>query len=957
MSFHSPLYLLLLLLLAPLAWLGMPRKIGKIVPDRTRRWVSLLLRTILLSLLILALAGLELVQVSQRVAVVFLVDVSDSMPTSAREQSFQWVADALAGMSPDDKAAVVLFGADAMIERSMQSGKLLATFSSVPSRLATDLAQAIRLGMALFPNGYARRMVLLSDGVDTAGDTEQAMRLASTNNIPIEVVPFDFKRTNETFLVHAQAPAHLREGQEFDLSVSIQSPQSQRVPLRVLADNVVLWEETVQLNTGSNGLVIPLTATSTGFTRYQVQIDPNNDGFYQNNRLAAYAQVQGPPQVLVVSTPAEDVPDPQRYLVEALQANGQHTTVISPAQLPADLPSLAEYASIVLVDVPARQLSPRQQAALQVYVRDLGGGLLVVGGPQSYAVGGYFRTPLEETLPVEMQIKDEERRPRLTMVFIIDHSGSMEDASGGVSKLELAKEATARSIELLSPGDRVGVIIFDDTAQWVVPLTELQDPAEIVAQVGTIRSGGGTDIMAGLQAMAKTLPADDGAIKHVILLTDGGADSTGIPELITQLNQENSITLSTVGVGTDAAPFLPQLAELGQGRYYHATDPASIPEIFSEETTLATRAYIVEETFFPQKVSDSPILQDITHTPQLYGYVGAELKPTATLILQSETSDGYHDPILASWRYGIGRAVAWTSDATGRWGRDFVAWEQFSQLWAQAVNYTIGEPINLDYSAQVELQNGLALLKIDAIDNTGALLNGLDLSANVIAPDGRSTTLQLEQTAPGEYRAQFTPRDEGAYLVRVGSSGQDSGQTLGWVLSYSPEYRILQADPLMMARIAESTGGRVLSDQPTQAFQHNLPVPNQTQPIWQWLLLAAVLLLPIDIAVRRLVITRYEWQQWIQKVLPQRTTASTTLPQERADSLSRLQAAKQRATVEIPSTPDDAPSVSTPPSAPVPPGVHSANVTPTPPNTAKESQSSLAASLLARKRQKDDEKR
>jgi uncharacterized membrane protein len=337
---------------------------------------------------------------------------------------------------------------------------------------------------------------------------------------------------------------------------------------------------------------------------------------------------------------------------------------------------------VVLVDV--RRLGTNQMERCN-HVRDMGGGLVAVGGPTSYGVGGYFDTPLEDTLPVDMAIRDEKRRPSLAIVFIIDHSGSMSETSGGVEKLELAKEAAARSVELLFPTDRVGVIAFDDTAAWVVP--DRSRIRWVVNSIGTIRSGGGTDIMAGLRAMAEDLPSDPANVKHVILLTDGGADPTGIPELVQRLYAENGITLSTVAVGRDAAPFLEDLAELGGGRYHFTADASSVPSIFTEETTLASRAYIVEEPFFPTLANSSPILTGVASVPRLYGYVATSAKPLAQVILKSEKDD----PILAAWQYGLGRSVAFTSDATGHWGRDWVAWQNFPAFWVQAVRYTLGD--------------------------------------------------------------------------------------------------------------------------------------------------------------------------------------------------------------------------------------------------------------------------
>jgi hypothetical protein len=331
-----------------------------------------------------------------------------------------------------------------------------------------------------------------------------------------------------------------------------------------------------------------------------------------------------------------------------------------------------------------------------------------------------YKTPIADALPVEMQIKDQQRRPQLAMVFIIDHSGSMGETSGGATKLELAKEAAARSVELLMPTDRVGVIAFDDAAAWVVPLTELSDPAEVINRIGSIRVGGGTDIYAGVRAMSQVLPGDAAQVKHVILLTDGGADPAGIPELVKRLHDENNITLTAVGVGRDAAPFLPRLAELGGGRYHFATNPGSIPSIFTEETTLASRSYIEEGKFFPKQVSSSPLLNGITEAPPLYGYVATSPKDAAQTILVSNQDD----PILAVWQYGLGKAAAFTSDATGRWAREWIDWEKFPLFWGQVVRYTVGDPTASVLNVSVDYQGEMAKVIVDARATNVTSLSG-----------------------------------------------------------------------------------------------------------------------------------------------------------------------------------------------------------------------------------------
>ena len=902
MRLTFPLALLLLLLVPLIAWMGWPVA----GPARRRETFSLGLRLIIVLCLIFALGGLEIVQSGRNLAVVFLVDVSDSMSQQAIAAEVEYVRLALDAMSPEDQAAIVAFGADALVERSTSPVRELSAITSVPVTNQTDLAEAVQLGLALFPSGYAKRMILLSDGAQTSGDVFEAAKFAVASDVQIVVLPFVDQTEAEALITSVDLPTHLRPGEQFDLHVSVHANEPTRAVIQVLGGDQVLYQQTHEIRRGSQTFNLPLSAGDPGFVKYQVQISPEQDSFYQNNRLDAFSQVEGPPRILMVAPEpgkplpdGEPRPDETSALLRALQAASFQVELIPPTRLPSDLPTLAQYDSVVLVDVPARSLGNNQMENLQSYVHDLGGGLVVVGGPTSYGVGGYFQTPLEAALPVDMQIKDEQRRPSLGIVFIIDHSGSMSDTSGGVEKLELAKEAAARSIELLFPTDRVGVVAFDDVASWVVPMTDLSNPAQVTGAIGSIRSGGGTDIMAGLQAMANVFPVDPAKVKHVILLTDGGADPTGIPELVQRLYEENGITLSTVGVGNDAAPFLEDLALLGAGRYHFTNDASSIPNIFTEETSLATRAYIVEQSFFPTLVNSSPILTGITEVPRLQGYIASSPKDLAQVILRSDKED----PVLATWQYGLGRSVAFTSDATGRWAREWLAWNGFPTFWVQAVRYTIGASTNTALEMSVASEGEQARLTLDANSLTGEFLNGYQVEANIVAPDGTSQAVSLKQIAPGRYEALFNPTEQGVYLVHFSGKSQDAqnsnsfAETAGWSLSYSPEYKHIESDPDLLLRLATVSGGKVASSNPAEAFAHDLKARRAARPIWPGLLLVAVLLLPFDIASRRLIITRQDMvrsREWaIEKLGVQKTPSPQAV--QSAPHVQALFKAKSRA--------------------------------------------------------------
>ena len=962
MTFTTPLALLLLLTIPFFVWVGRPRRTAV---SRRRDWVALGMRLAIIILLVLSLAGAQWRQTADDLAVIFLVDASDSISPEMAEQAENYVRTAVESMGPNDQTAVILFGADALVERPMSRLAELPPFRSLPQPLQTNLAEAIRLGLALFPAGAARRMVILSDGAATTGDAVDAARLAAESGVEISYIPLPRQEVGEeALLTRVDAPSRISQGEIFNIEVTAESTADMPATLRVLSGGAVVYEEPVQLRSGINNFSVRLRGLEQEFARYRVQLEPAQDTYYQNNELAAFTEVAGPPRVLLVAndgTAADDgapQPDESPPLLLALEATGLQVDRITPADFPASLAQLSNYDSIVLVNLNAKNLSPRKMETLQSYVRDLGGGLVVVGGPQSYGMGGYFRTPLEETLPVEMQIKDQERFPSVSIVIVIDRSGSMGAPEGGVTKIQLAAEGAVRVVELLNDFDEITVIPVDTQPSGQVgplPASQREEAINLIRQIGA--GGGGIYVRTGLEAAAAALAQSPNQVKHIILLADG-ADSEekeGAPELIEALRAENvTLTAVSIGDGPDV-PWLRQMAELGGGRFHFTDRAANLPQIFTQETTNIQRNYLVEERFFPELGAGSPILAGITAVPPLYGYVGTSPKDTAQVVLRTPQGG----PLLATWQYGLGRAAAWTSDATGRWATDWVTWEGFAPFWAQAVRWTISEQRDNAVQTAVTYEGDTAVLTVDAADAGGNFFNNLTLEANVVRPDGAVENLPLPQIAPGRYEAAFTPTEDGAYFIRVaGTDGAGEtavGQTSGWVLGYSPEYSQFEANPELLASLAEMTGGGDLSGEATAAFTHNLESEPTTQPIWPWLLLAAVLLLPLDIALRRLAITRRDWQRaWAASF--GRFQRQPVRREERTEQVSRLFQAKQRAKTGS-APPEQA-------AAPTPVQREDAVKTAVKPSPKKPREGkrpsappggSLASQLLKKKQQKRDE--
>ncbi len=907
MTFSRPWFLLLLSLLGYFLTVGWPR--GRYA--RGRRWAALTLRGLLVLLLILALAGLQAVRGADTLGVVFLVDVSDSVPETAQTRALAFVEEALQAMRPTDRAALVLFGGDALVERPMLPGGPNATLgavASVPRTHQTDLAQAIRVGTALFPPGAAKRLVLLSDGRPTVGEAEQAVRLAQAQGAALDVVPLSEAASAEARIAAVTAPERLHAGERFSLSVEAQATREMPALLTVLSGDRVVTQREVQLNPGANTFAVTLTAEEPGFERFRAYLTPAQDTFAENNALAAYAVVEGAPQVLVVRpdpTDHKDGVDVSRQLRAALEAGGLAVEVRTPATLSGSPVGLADYAGVVLVDVPARGLTAGAQEALQSYVRDLGGGLVAVGGPQAYGVGGWYDTPLERTLPVRMTLDDPERFPEMSVVVVIDKSGSMGVEEGGVKKIRLAGEAAARVAELINDRDEITVIAFDDRPADVIGPFGGTWREEVVDRVIRLQAGGGgIYVRESLEAALDYLEPSDRQVRHIILLADG-ADAEhqqGVPALIESRLTPQQITLSTVAIGSGRdLQFLEEIAELGGGRYHFTDRAANLPTIFAEETQQVMRAYVVEEPFYPTLRADHAMLSGVDAVPQLAGYVATSPKAASQVLLTTHQED----PLLVVWQYGLGRAVAWTSDATARWAQRWVTWDAFPRFWSQVVRWSLPEQTDVPLDLAVTREGRTARITVDAVDDAGIFLNGLDVRVRVVAPEGTADEVVLAQIGPGRYAGMFTPDESGAYLMRLTGAAEDGaslGLTTGWVAEYSDEYVVPGADPAYLVRLAALGGGRVLEN-PGAAFDHTLDARGERRDLWPYLLAAAACLLPMDVAVRRLALTRRDWARlrvWLAARLPrlrQKQAPEATSP---ASPVQRLFEAKSRATERPP---------------------------------------------------------
>lgn len=849
-SFSQPYYLILLLLWPYFIYLWLRS------PKPFRGWQQkafLCLRLLMVMLLILALAGLELTFRHQERTVVYVADLSASMSEKGREAA-EWISRTMGGLPPEAGAGVVSLGKKAMVEHPVTSRPDFLGFQAVVDPNHTDLAAGLRLARAMMPEERGKQIILVTDGKQNRGDALEQAKLLQQQGVRLDVLPVTTGTGPEALVKELDLPAHLQKGEYFDLQVTVESTVATQGSIRVMVDKRVLREEKVRLSKGLNKLVWGVKADEPGLHTYRVELAADQDGRTENNLGVAMTQVAGIPRILLVEGKAGD----SQALGQGLASTQMQVDTLGPDLMPKSLPDMAKYSSIVLVNVPATDLPDQTMAALENYVRDLGRGLVMVGGENSFGPGGYFKTPVEKALPVHMDLRGKGEIPSIGLVLVIDKSGSMGGQNYGIPKMEMAKEAAIRATEILEAKDRLGVIAFDDSYKWVVETGPLKDKDDAQDKIGSIQAGGGTNIYPGLQAAYQSLLKADVKVRHIILLTDGQSAFGGnYDELLAQMNA-NKVTLSTVAVGSDSdRTLLSHLAEAGKGRYYFTDDFETIPKIFTKETIIATRSYLVQEPFKPVVTGNTSLLPAAQGLPGLLGYVATSGKGTAETLLLSHKGD----PVLARWQYGLGRAVAWTSDAKGRWAGEWVNWNGFPQFWGKVISWTLPQEAGGDLVVSTGREGGQGRINVD-LPGERQLVH--DLLAKVVDPNGTSQEIVLPAVGPGQYQGSFPMEQPGAYLMQVvqrTEKGIGRQKTAGLVLPYSPEYRLLPEQSEFLAQLAAAGGGQVLEADAASGQIGKLPVPAVWGkiPLWPKLLMLATLLLPVDIAARR-----FNWHlRWV----------------------------------------------------------------------------------------------
>lgn len=803
----------------------------------------------------LAVAGPELGRPLDRLAVIVAVDRSRSIDLvpNGEQRVRQELTVAEVGMRDDDRIGVVAFAAEAATEDPPRPKSDLPAPQRVAiGRDGTDLAAAIRRALAEVPADTAARIVLLSDGVATRGDTMAAAAAAVAAQIPIDVVPLEQRALPDVRVVAVRGPTRADEGEAIDLRIVTSSHAPAEIEVRVRRDGELLSQGKAKIAAGEDVLRVRETAPGPGLHRYDVEIsaaDPRLDGMAEDNAGTTFVRVRGQASALVL----EGDPGQGAFVARALESAAFRVDQAGPTGVPADIGGLASYDVVFLSDVRASDLSPQQIEAMASYVRDLGGGLVLLGGDRSMGPGGYARTPIEEVSPVSFDLKQESRRASLAEVIGIDISGSMAVAAGKHTKLELANEAAARSAALLGPGDLLGVEHVDTIVKWSVPLGPVTDKAAIDRAIRSVGPGGGgilVDIT--LKEAYDALDKQQVNLKHVLLFADGAdAEQMGPCRAMVADALRRGITTSVIALGRGSdVPELEHLSRLGNGRFYLIEDAQRLPAVFTQETILAARSALVEKPFSAARGAPSSILGGVAieRAPPLRGYVVTIPKPRASVLLTGPEGD----PLLAVWPAGIGRAAAFTSDLKDRWGTAWTSWPDAARLVAQVARDVARKGDDARVRLEADAAGGELHVRATVVGDDGRAQSFRRLVVHVAGPDGFARDVALEATGAGAYSANIPLSRPGTYIAvaRDELSGEPVGTT-GAALGAGEELRPTGTDRALLGRIADLSGGKrrdtlagIFGDRGTRRFAYRDATPSLV------VLAAAGLLLAV--AARRL---------------------------------------------------------------------------------------------------------
>jgi uncharacterized membrane protein len=936
LEFARPAWLLLIPITFALTLLISRRSLqGGTAPAR---WMAVIVRLIVLTLISCALAEPALRDESKDVSVTVVLDASSSVPDQAQRAVEQFVTESTGLKAPGDRLGAVTAARNALVQQLPSKLTDAVERRFIGRTDGTDLAEAVQLAIATAPEDAASRILLATDGNETQGSLLAAAEAARAAGVPIDVYPVRYIYPNEVIVERVTVPTNARLGETINVRVVVNATRPSRGTLNILmndrpidlnpdADGVGMF---VTLRPGPNLLMVPIETPSEGAQSFEAIFEPEqlasgelDDGIAENNRALGVSFVSGEGRVLVIQNDDTALPE-AASLVRTLTEAEIGTVVATPGEVPAGVTDLASYDAIILVNQESYAFTQQQQEALRQYVHDIGGGLLMIGGDRSFGAGGWIGSPLEDALPIRLDPPQKRNMPQGALVLVI-HSVEMPQG------VFWGKKVSEAAVDALSRLDKVGIVEFQGMGgtDWVHPISMVGDGFEVKRAIQNLTFGDMQTFDDSLQLTLAGLIAENVGQRHAIVISDG--DPTVSTSLLNNFKNAG-VTLSTVGVFPHSPRdlnTLKRMANITGGRFYEVTTQgalASLPQIFIKEAQTVKRSLIWEgQPFTPTITASTDTLRGITGLPPISGYVvAADREGLAQVTIRGGAEN---DPIGAQWQYGLGRTVVFTSDAAAKWASAWPSWSAFRQFWEQHVRWAMRPSGSANVMVRTEDLGDSTRLVVDAVGGDGARLPTGVFKGRVATPDGEGQDVDFRQTAPGRWEAVVNSEDAGTYVASIryavpDDNGQMTEGTAQAAITrpFADEFRALQDNAPLLTQVAEMTGGRVLSELRPGALdlwaRDGLEFPVRTQPIWLAVACIAIALFLFDVAVRRVRIDFFAVVRGARKAAAKSKESATTqldaLQTARAKAKDRMQSGQARSSIDADVTRGGAPAAPLP---------------------------------------------
>ena len=812
-------------------------KSKKIIKNKFSCFLTLF-RMIIITLIMLSLSEPQINLINFKTQTMFIADNSYSVGKS--DEILGFINDKLKAKPADEEVGFMIFGENSAIEKMPEKENNHFEIKSDINKEGSNIEQALHNAVSVMDKDKSKRIVLISDGGENIGSALNEAENIVKSGAEVDTLFIENNLKNEIQLSQLNADTRVNKNALYEIEAVIYSVSDNTASIALYKNNNLICERNIELQKGENKFLFSDTADDGGGITLKAEISSQNDTFKDNNVGFCYVYVDDAPQILII----ENDSGSGKEIYSALSQNGFNGSIVK-AGNEYDLASLVKYDEIIIADCSYDDLGEKTIDNIENYVKNSGGGLFVTGGKYSFGMGGYENTALEKILPVNMKPVDDAKEYDLSMVIVLDRSASMSAVHYGVSALSIAKEAASASLDALKDKDSLAVIAFDSFPETVVNLEKVgENRKSIKDNINSISVGMGTSILPALDDAVSRLEASKSRYKHIILMTDGQAETSGYSYLINRINN-GGITLSCVGVGSDAdTQLLQNLAQAGNGRYYYTDQFTDLPKIFADETKSAGKEFLNEIDFYPEAAGDSPIISNIDNIPMLNGYIASSFKPNVEAVLKTQKNE----PVLAFMRYGLGKTGVFATD-TSNWCSEWFSSNEGMEIFIASVSKVLKNNDSAGMEAEIKAENGKNYVYVKTYDSS------IIINSGKITGTESEVNLEFKAVSSNIYRAETKNLDKGFYTINIEYQDENAKKAdftaydfVSWAREY--DFSGLEKNKEFLEELAYACAGKVI-DYKSNIFDKIEPKAYKNKNLSNILMTISLFLFIIDIGMRK----------------------------------------------------------------------------------------------------------